>query len=66
MPDISAETADTRAHEFADQNTALSRCYGQIGIPAVAAAVRYQGLAKNQAYEPAPLKPPSAARQRLS
>lgn len=34
------------------ENTALQRCYGQIGIPAVAAAVRYQGDAKNPAYAP--------------
>jgi hypothetical protein len=33
---------------------ALDARYGQIGISAVAAAVRYQGLAKNLAYAPAP------------
>ncbi|MGH6672916.1 MAG: hypothetical protein ACRECV_13210 [Xanthobacteraceae bacterium] len=32
--------------------TALDRCYGQIGISAVAAAVRYQGTTKNPAYAP--------------
>jgi len=31
---------------------ALAGCYGQIGISAVAAAVRYQGGAKNPAYAP--------------
>ncbi len=36
-----------------DESTALQRCYGQIGISAVAAAVRYQGSAKNPAYAPA-------------
>jgi hypothetical protein len=32
---------------------ALDRCYGEIGISAVAAAARYQGAAKNPAYAPA-------------
>jgi len=31
----------------------LDGCYRQIGISAVAAAVRYQGAAKNPAYAPA-------------
>jgi hypothetical protein len=35
---------------------ALAGCYGQIGISAVAAAVRYQGAAKNPAYAPASSK----------
>jgi hypothetical protein len=34
------------------EQLALHRCYGQIGISAVAAAVRYQGAAKNPAYAP--------------
>jgi hypothetical protein len=34
------------------EGTALAGCYGQIGISAVAAAVRYQGSAKNPAYAP--------------
>ena len=34
-------------------NIALQHCYGQIGISAVAAAVRYQGDSKNPAYAPA-------------
>jgi hypothetical protein len=38
------------------ESTALDRCYGQIGISAVAAAVRYQGSAKNMAYAPAPTR----------
>jgi hypothetical protein len=38
----------------AADHTALDRRYGQIGISAVAAAVRYQGEAKNPAYAPAP------------
>jgi len=37
----------------AEQHTALQLCYGAIGISAVAAAVRYQGEAKNPAYAPA-------------
>ena len=36
-----------------DENTALHRRYGRIGISAVAAAVRYQGSGKNSAYAPA-------------
>ena len=32
--------------------TALAGCYGQIGISAVVAAVRYQGSAMNPAYAP--------------
>ena len=38
------------------QNTALDGRYRQIGISAVAAALRYQGVAKNPAYAPAPIK----------
>lgn len=34
------------------ETTALVHCYGQIGISAVVAAVRYQGAAKNPAYAP--------------
>jgi hypothetical protein len=37
------------------EHAALARRYGQIGIPAVAAAVRYQGTAKNPAYAPSPM-----------
>jgi hypothetical protein len=36
--------------------TALAGCYGQIGISAVVAAVRYQGSAKNPAYAPTSTK----------
>jgi hypothetical protein len=38
----------------AQAGPALDACYGQIGISAVAAAARYQGLAKNPAYAPTP------------
>jgi len=67
MPNASAETANnTRACERADQNTTLSNCYRQIGISAVAAAARYQGSAKNQAYAPAPVRPQSFAGEQLA
>jgi hypothetical protein len=44
---------DRKTHSEA---TALAGCYGQIGISAVVAAVRYQGSAKNPAYAPASSK----------
>ncbi|HVU43072.1 MAG TPA: hypothetical protein VHD86_18660 [Xanthobacteraceae bacterium] len=47
MKDVAADKAKKTA-----QNTALDRRYGKIGISAVAAAVRYQGAAKNPAYAP--------------
>lgn len=56
MKNISAKTAsnvDNQPARNSDQSTALHLCYGQIGISAVAAAVRYQGEAKNLAYAPA-------------
>jgi len=34
------------------KNETIQRYYGQIGIPAVTAAVRYQGDFKNPAYAP--------------
>jgi hypothetical protein len=39
--------------KLGDEVTALDCRYGKIGISAVAAAVRYQGSAKNPAYAPA-------------
>jgi len=36
------------------ENSSLDHRYRQIGISAVAAAARYQGVAKNPAYAPAP------------
>jgi hypothetical protein len=45
-----AQGTDTTG--FASEGTALDCRYGQIGISAVAAAVRYQGAAKNSAYAP--------------
>lgn len=40
------------AARLSPERTELDRRYGQIGISAVAAAVRYQGAAKNPAYAP--------------
>jgi hypothetical protein len=37
---------------IAEMTKSLDNRYGQIGISAVAAAVRYQGEAKNPAYAP--------------
>jgi hypothetical protein len=39
--------------ENTTQNAGLDRRYHEIGISAVAAAARYQGIAKNPAYAPA-------------
>jgi len=43
-----------KARKSSDDTTALHHRYGKIGISAVAAAVRYQGEAKNSAYAPVP------------
>jgi hypothetical protein len=60
MQDVAAEIADKnrqeeRAVRKSSNGIALQHCYGQIGISAVAAAVRYQGDSKNPAYAPAPV-----------
>ena len=58
MNNVSAKTAkktsqeERKARKSPDSATALHQQYGQIGISAVAAAVRYQGEAKNSAYAP--------------
>jgi hypothetical protein len=57
MQDASAVKAkktkqNHNARQSLDDNTALHRRYGRIGISAVAAAVRYQGSGKNSAYAP--------------
>ena len=58
MQDVIAEvvkkTAPMRANdrEVSGEAATLDNRYGQIGISAVAAAVRYQGGAKNPAYAP--------------
>ena len=46
-----AQKSDDAAR-LSTERTALDSRYGQIGISAVAAAVRYQGAAKNPAYAP--------------
>jgi hypothetical protein len=46
-------TGTVRKH--ASDGSGLAHCYRQIGISAVAAAVPYQGVAKNPAYAPAPI-----------
>jgi hypothetical protein len=62
MQNTTAETAkkDTRARTLSGEsslhNIALDRCYRQIGISAVVAAVRYQGVVKNPAYAPVAAK----------
>jgi hypothetical protein len=50
-----AQTAGEAAPLSSDRPQ-LDRRYGQIGISAVAAAVRYQGTAKNPAYAPVVMK----------
>ena len=61
MTDVTAKSAQKtnnrrKPRKSSDEHIALQLCYGQIGISAVAAAVRYQGDAKNPAYAPAVLK----------
>jgi hypothetical protein len=62
MKDVSADMAKKtnqnkrKVRKSLDENTALDRRYGQIGISAVAAAVRYQGSGKNSAYAPVATK----------
>jgi hypothetical protein len=58
MPDATANTANKtdQQRESPSEHIALHLCYGQIGISAVAAAVRYQGSGKNQAYAPVAIK----------
>jgi len=41
--------------KVAGESAGLAHRYRQIGIAAVVAAVRYQGLAKNPAYAPVPI-----------
>jgi hypothetical protein len=62
MPDVTAkadrtktQTADVHGVSGVNRSAGqtLDACYGQIGISAVAAAARYQGIAKNPAYAPA-------------
>ena len=59
MTDVAADKAKNTAQKandearFATERTPLDHRYGKIGISAVAAAARYQGVAKNPAYAPA-------------
>jgi hypothetical protein len=48
------QTAHSEQQDRAGQHANLDRQYGNIGISAVAAALRYQGGGKNPAYAPAP------------
>jgi hypothetical protein len=53
---VAQNTKDTgNTRNIPEESSGLAHRYQQIGIPAVAAAVRYQGAAKNQAYAPAPM-----------
>jgi hypothetical protein len=57
MKDVNTEVAKQNSQKKCEthkssNNDALQHCYRQIGIPAVAAAVRYQGDTKNPAYAP--------------
>jgi hypothetical protein len=58
MPNATATAAKKtdKLRKSSSKNIALQLCYGQIGISAVAAAVRYQGGAKNPAYAPVVIK----------
>ena len=51
---ISQKRANDR--KIQSEGIALAGCYGQIGISAVAAAVRYQGSTKNPVNAPASSK----------
>jgi hypothetical protein len=53
---IAQNTKDTsNTRNIPGEGSGLACRYQQIGISAVAAAVRYQGTAKNPAYAPAPM-----------
>ncbi len=53
MNETKATTAETASNDkHAAEHIALQQSYGEIGISAVAAAVRYQGASKNPAYAP--------------
>ncbi|HEX4408246.1 MAG TPA: hypothetical protein VH206_05685 [Xanthobacteraceae bacterium] len=56
MQNVTAEMAKKTAGKNSVQVTSLDQRYHQIGISAVAAAVRYQGSAKNPAYAPVPTR----------
>jgi len=50
------DTAPSREEHRPGERTNLDRQYGNIGISAVAAALRYQGDGKNPAYAPVRLQ----------
>jgi hypothetical protein len=52
----SKNTAETQRETGSGERPNLDRQYGNIGISAVAAAVRYQGENKNLAYDAAAAK----------
>ncbi len=56
--EMAKKTSPKKGHDRKthSEGMALAGRYGQIGISAVAAAVRYQGSAKNPAYAPASSK----------
>ena len=59
MTSIAAALAKKAGHKTSARKMpgeVLDQRYRQIGIPAVAAAARYHGGAKNPAYAPAPAK----------
>jgi hypothetical protein len=54
--EMALKSANSDDRRPATPTVALDRSYGEIGISAVAAAVRYQGTGKNPAYAPAAVK----------
>jgi hypothetical protein len=61
MPDVNTNTEKATSQTIEGRRISeksrlprpsLDACYGRIGIPAVAAAARYQGATKNPAYTP--------------
>jgi hypothetical protein len=58
MEDVKVETVKNtqKMRKSSNETVALHLRYRKIGISAVAAAVRYQGSAKNQAYAPVTTK----------
>jgi hypothetical protein len=56
--DLAKKTSPKKGNDRKDhgEGMALAGCYGQIGISAVAAAVRYQGSTKNPVNAPASSK----------
>lgn len=52
IAELAKKTSPNKDNDRRPEDASLDRCYGQIGISAVAAAVRYQGVAKNPAYAP--------------